>query len=66
MAAWGLLDGGSVMLRRMGAFAVANEMGRGGGSSFRQFVRGLVAWYALMTWNLDDDGGLSCCLVAGE
>ncbi len=26
----GLLDGGSMMMRRMRAFAVANEMGRGG------------------------------------
>ncbi len=23
----------------------------GGGSCFRQFVSGLVAWYALVTWN---------------
>ncbi len=30
MAVRGLLDGGSVTVRRMRAFAVANEMGRGG------------------------------------
>ncbi len=30
MAVRDLLDGGSVMVRRMGAFAGANEMGRGG------------------------------------
>ncbi len=29
-ADWDLLDGGSVMVRRMRAFAVASEMGRGG------------------------------------
>ncbi len=29
MAVWGLLDGGSVTVRRMSAFAEANEMGRG-------------------------------------
>ncbi len=44
MAVRGLLDGESVMVRRMGAIAVANVMGRGGGSCFRQFVSGLVAW----------------------
>ncbi len=30
MAVRGLLDGGSVTMRRMRAFVVANEMGRGG------------------------------------
>ncbi len=42
---WDLLNGGSVTVRRMRAFAVANEMGRVGsrGSCFRQFVSGLVA-----------------------
>ncbi len=30
MAVRGLLDGGAVTVRRMGAFAVANETGRGG------------------------------------
>ncbi len=30
MAVRGLLDGGSVTVRRMGAFAEANEIGRGG------------------------------------
>ncbi len=63
MAVWGLLDGGSVMARRMRAFAMANEMGRVGGSCFLQCVRGFVALYALMTWNTDEDGGpflLSC------
>ncbi len=30
MAVWGLLGGGSVAVRQMRAFAVANEMGRGG------------------------------------
>ncbi len=34
----------------MKAFAVANEMGRGGDSC-------LVAWYALATWNPDESGG---------
>ncbi len=29
----------------------------GGGSCFRQFVSGLVAWYALVTWNPDKGGG---------
>ncbi len=57
MAVRGLLNGGSVTVRRMRAFAVANEMGRG--SCFRQFVIGLVAWYTLMTWNLDEGGGAS-------
>ncbi len=33
MAVRGLLDGGSVTVRRMRAFAVANEMGRGGVSA---------------------------------
>ncbi len=28
----------------------------GGGCCFRQFVSGLVAWYALMIWNPDEDG----------
>ncbi len=55
MAVWDLLDGGSVMVRRMRAFAVASEMGRGG-RCFRQFVSGLVAWYAPTTWNPDEDG----------
>ncbi len=41
----------------MRAFAEASEMGRAGGSCFRQFVSGLVAWYSLMTWNPDADGG---------
>ncbi len=41
------------MVRRMKAFAVASEMGRDGGS---QFVSGLVAWYALITCNQDEDG----------
>ncbi len=35
MAVRGLLDGGSVMVRRMRAFVVASEMVRGGGSCFR-------------------------------
>ncbi len=56
MAVRGLLGEGSVTVRRTRAVAVANEMGRGGvsvagASCFRQFVSGLVAWYALMTWN---------------
>ncbi len=62
MAVRGLLGEGSVTVRRMRVFAVANEMGRGGrvgggGSCFRQFVSDLVAWYALMTWNPDKGGG---------
>ncbi len=65
MAVWGLLDGGSVMVRRMRVFAVASEMGRGG-RCFRQFVSGLVAWYAPTTWNPDEDGGAfsAVCTVA--
>ncbi len=31
--------------------------GGGGGSCLRQFVTGLVAWYALVTWNPDESGG---------
>ncbi len=46
-----------MMVRWMRAFAVASEMGRGGGSCFRQFVSGLVAWYTLMTWNPGEGGG---------
>ncbi len=62
MAVRGLLGEGSVTVRRIRAFAVANEMGRGGvsfggGSCFRQFVSGLVSWYALVTWNPDKGGG---------
>ncbi len=58
MAVRGLLGEGSVKVRRMRAFTVANEMGRGGVSvaasaAFSQFVSGLVAWYALVTWNPD-------------
>ncbi len=45
------------MVRRMRAFAVASEMGRGGASWFRQFASDLVAWNALITWNPDEDGG---------
>ncbi len=56
MAVRGLLDGGLVILRRMKAFTVANEMGRGGGSCFHQFVGSLVAWYALITWNPEQVG----------
>ncbi len=29
----------------------------GGGSCFRQFVCGLIAWHALVTWNPDVGGG---------
>ncbi len=57
MAVRGLLDEGSVMVRRMRAFAVASDMGRGGGSCFRQFVSCFVAWYAFMTWNPDEGCG---------
>ncbi len=32
------------------------RVGGGGGCCFRQFVSGLGAWYALMTWNPDEDG----------
>ncbi len=42
---------------RMRAFAVPSEMGRGGGTCFSQFVRGLLAWYALITWNPDEGCG---------
>ncbi len=36
---------------------MANEMGPDGGSCIRQFVGGLIAWYAFMTWDPDEDGG---------
>ncbi len=61
VAVRGLLDRGSVMVCRMRAFAVANEMGRG--SCFRQFVSGLVTWYALMTWNPGVGGGAFSVVV---
>ncbi len=50
MAVRGLLGGGSAMSHRMRAYAVAHEMDRvgDGGSCFREFITGLVAWYALM------------------
>ncbi len=38
MAVRGLLDGGSVTVRRMRTFAVANEMGRGGVSVAAAFA----------------------------
>ncbi len=60
MAVRGLLDGGSVMVRRMRAFAIVKQMGRGvvgDGSFFHQFVCDLVAWYALLTWNPVEGGG---------
>ncbi len=41
MAIRGLLEGGSVVVRWMRAFAKANEMGRGGPICFREFVCGL-------------------------
>ncbi len=47
MAVLGLLDGGSVTLRRMKAFAVENDMDRGGGSCFRQLFSGFIVWYDL-------------------
>ncbi len=34
-----------------------SDEGFRGGSCFRQFVSGLVAWYALMTREPDEDGG---------
>ncbi len=57
MVVQGLLDGGSVMVRRMRAFAVPSEMGRGGGTCFSQFVSGLLAWHVLITWNPDEGYG---------
>ncbi len=42
------------MVRRMRAFAVANEMRRGG-SFFREFVGGLVVWYAFMVGDRYED-----------
>ncbi len=44
---------------RIRAFAMANEMGRGGVSIAvaAAFVSGLVAWYTLVTWNLAKGGG---------
>ncbi len=72
MAVWGLLDGGSVTVRRMSAFAEANEMGRGGVSvaaaailsPIRRRPRCLVCLCDLeRRWGW---WGLPCCLVAGE
>ncbi len=59
MAIRGLLDGGSVMVHRIRAFAVANEVGRGDVSVAvaATFVSGLVVWYALVTGNPDKGGG---------
>ncbi len=63
MAVRGLLGEGSITVRRIRVFAVATEMGRGGvrvgggGSCFRQFLSGLVVWYALVTRNPDKGGG---------
>ncbi len=44
----------------MRAFAVANEMGRGGVSA--AVAAAFVVWYALMTWNPGESGGHSWCL----
>ncbi len=41
----------------MRVFAVANVMGPDGCSCIRQFVGGLIAWYAFMTWYPDEGGG---------
>ncbi len=60
MAVRGLLDGGSVMVRRMRAFAVANEMGRGGVSAV--VAAAFVIWYAFMTWDPVESGRHSWCL----
>ncbi len=58
---------GSVMVRRMRVFALAGEMGRGGGNCFGQFVSDLVAWFAFMTWNpYEVDGASIICPVAGK
>ncbi len=46
-----------VMVRRMRAFVVEYEMGRGGGCRPREFVSGLVALCAILTWNTDEHGG---------
>ncbi len=51
MAVRGLLEGGSVMMRRMKPFEVENEMVRGRVSVAAAFVTSLLAWHALMTWN---------------
>ncbi len=64
MAVRGLLDGRSLKVRRMRAFAVANERWQtsgwrvgGGGSYFHQFISGLVVWYVFVTRNPDESGG---------
>ncbi len=44
MAVQGLLDGGSLMVRRMRAITVANEMGRGGVSVAVAMAATFVAW----------------------
>ncbi len=56
MAVWGLLDGGSVMVRRMRVFAVASETGRGGAS----VAVAVAACFsvALMTWNPCEKDGV--------
>ncbi len=53
MAVRGLLEGGSVMMRRMKPFAVENEMVRGRVSLAvaAAFITSLLTWHALMTWN---------------
>ncbi len=56
--------GGALTVRRMRAFAVEKMRGSGGrvgggASCFRQFVSGLVAWYALVAWNPGKCGGAS-------
>ncbi len=65
MAVRGLLDGGSVMGFRSGKGGGLWQDVGGSGTCFREFVSGLVAWYALMTWNAHGDG-LYPCLVAGK
>ncbi len=57
MAVRDLLGGGFVVVRRMRAFAVANEMGR-------EFV-----WYVFMPWDPDEDDwafGLLCAQCEGS
>ncbi len=62
MAVRGLLDVGSVTVRRMRAFALANEMGRVGVSvmvaaAFANSSAASLPGMTLVTWNPDESGG---------
>ncbi len=70
MAVRGLLDGASVTVRRIRAFAVANEMGHGGVSvavaaAFANSSAASLPGLPLSPWTQMRVVG-PCCLVAGE